>query len=235
MKRYLKAVLLFVAISTAVVIYVFYFYKPSGRNINKLKYPITGIDVSKHTGKVNFKLMVAQKVDFVYIKASEGSTNTDPKFESYYTAARKTKIAIGAYHFFRFNKSGKAQAKNFLRSIKNKKYDLPPVIDVEEWGNIKNIPADSVIARMGTFIKEVKAKLNMPVMIYTNESGYRQFVKGHFDKHYVWICSFNAEPNIDKDWTLWQYNHDGNLKGAEGMIDMNTFNGGRSSWKKFIQ
>ena len=40
--------------------------------ISAEEYPISGIDVSNHNGKINFRCVAADDVDFVYIKASEG-------------------------------------------------------------------------------------------------------------------------------------------------------------------
>ena len=41
---------------------------PSGIEIKKEDYPITGIDVSAHTGKIDFAKIKKQDIDFVFIK-----------------------------------------------------------------------------------------------------------------------------------------------------------------------
>ncbi|MBX0334332.1 hypothetical protein K3G39_13905 [Pontibacter sp. HSC-14F20] len=142
---------------------------------------MTGIDVSNHTGKIDFTQIKDQGVDFVFVKATEGSNFIDQSFERNYSNARRAEIPIGAYHFFRFNKSGKDQAKHFLKHIKGKKFDIPLVLDVEEWGNPGGIKRETVVAELQHFIDEVEKVVKEDVMIYTNESGYRTYINGNFD------------------------------------------------------
>lgn len=96
------------------------FFVPSGIEIDKTKFPITGIDISGHTGKIDFLKLSERKIDFVFIKATEGADFVDPKFQENYSNA-VNKLPIGFYHFFRFNKSGKSQANNFLSNISDKR------------------------------------------------------------------------------------------------------------------
>lgn len=43
------------------------FFIPSGISIDKKEFPITGIDISQHTGEIDFDILLPQKIDFVYI------------------------------------------------------------------------------------------------------------------------------------------------------------------------
>jgi lysozyme len=72
------------------------------------------------------------------------------------------------------------------------------------------------------------------IMIYSNESSYKRYITGHLDKQDLWICSFNRNPNINKKWTLWQHSHKGKLDGADGWVDINTFNGTSDEWNKYL-
>lgn len=110
---------------------------------------------------------------------------------------------------------------------------MPLVIDVEEWGNIPGKSTKQVIDEIQIFITTVENKSGKRIMIYSNESSYRKYIKGHFDKHDIWICSFSKKPNINK-WTFWQYSHKGKLEGASGVIDINIFNGSKAEWIKFL-
>jgi lysozyme len=208
-------------------------FVPNGIEIDKVEYPITGVDVSAHTGGINFEKLMNQKIDFIYIKATEGENFVDPKFEENYLNA-VNKLPIGFYHFFRFNKSGKSQANNFLKNIRNKKTNLPLVIDVEEWGNVATKSTDDVIDEIKIFITLVEKVSGKRIMIYSNESSYKKYIMGHLDKHDLWICSFNRNPNIKRKWTLWQHSHKGKLDGTDGWVDINTFNGTSDEWNKYL-
>ncbi|KAH9917684.1 uncharacterized protein BXZ73DRAFT_80803 [Epithele typhae] len=74
-----------------------------------------GIDISHWQGTVDFDALRANGVSFVYIKATEGTTSIDPKFNSHYTGATRAGLVRGAYHFARPDKSsGAMQARHFL-------------------------------------------------------------------------------------------------------------------------
>lgn len=197
-------------------------------------YSVSGIDISSHTGKINFDKIKKKDVSFIYIKATEGASYVDPRFRYNYSKS-VNKFPIGFYHFFKFNKSGEVQANNFLRNIKNKKYNLPLVVDVEDWGNgDHNKNRKEIRKQIKIFVNKVERKFGKKMMIYTNESGYRDYIAGNLDKNHLWICSFSKKPNVSKKWTLWQYSHKGRLKGAEGWIDLNVFNGNKKRWKRFL-
>nr|MBK9653263.1 hypothetical protein [Bacteroidota bacterium] len=102
------------AIAAGLIIIYTNIYIPSGIDIDKIKYPITGIDVSKHTGKIDFQKVKEQSIDFVFMKSREGENYKDETFEKNYLGAKESGILFGVYHFFRFNKSGKKQAINFV-------------------------------------------------------------------------------------------------------------------------
>ncbi len=211
--------------------------QPDGIEVDKLRYPITGIDISRHTGIVDFQKIKEQfndTLDFVYIKASEGGNLIDVKFETNYINAILNDIPVGPYHFFKFNVSGKRQAANFLQVVNNRIFNLPLVLDVEEWSNSGEQNQDKVINEIRCFILEVEMKRKEKVMIYTNESSYQKYIQGNFDSNKIWICSFSPQPKNLNTWTFWQHSHHGKLEGAEGWVDINTFNGTRKEWNQFL-
>jgi len=129
--------------------------EPNGIEVDKSRYPITGIDISRHTGKVDFQKIKEQfndTIDFVFIKTSEGANLVDVKFDTNYNNAVLNDIPVGPYHFFKFNVSGKRQAANFLHVINNKIFNLPLVLDVEEWSNTGEYNQDKVINEIRCFI-----------------------------------------------------------------------------------
>ncbi|HZK95778.1 MAG TPA: GH25 family lysozyme [Prolixibacteraceae bacterium] len=212
--------------------------EPNGIEVDKSRYPITGIDISRHTGKVDFQKIKEQfndTIDFVFIKTSEGANLVDVKFDTNYNNAVLNDIPVGPYHFFKFNVSGKRQAANFLHVINNKIFNLPLVLDVEEWSNTGEYNQDKVINEIRCFILEVEIRRKEKVMIYTNESSYQKYIQGNFESNKIWICSFSPHPKNLKNWTFWQHSHNGKLEGAEGWIDINTFNGTRQEWNQFLE
>ncbi|HEX2955884.1 MAG TPA: GH25 family lysozyme [Chitinispirillaceae bacterium] len=228
--------IIFAAVMIALVVWVIcWILIPQGEvKIDKRKYPITGIDMSGHTGKIDFDKISKHSIDFIYLKATEGKTFVDRNFEQNYKNSRSSAIPVGFYHFFRFNRGGEEQAENFLNTINGKKTRLPLVLDVEEWKNAKVTSTKKVVTELKIFVRLVEARTGKRLMIYTNESSYNRFILGNFDKNDLWICSFSKSPNIDRKWTLWQHSHEGRFEGAHGLVDINTFNGSREEWRKYL-
>jgi len=95
-------------------------------------YPIQGIDISLHQGKIDWKkldgcLSNNPSIQFVFIKATEGKTRKDPYFLTNWEEAGKIGLIRGAYHYLLPNKSGKMQAELFLKTVELSDGDLLPV------------------------------------------------------------------------------------------------------------
>lgn len=187
-------------------------------------YPVHGVDISAHNGTVEFDSLAAAGIDFVYMKASEGATWRDARFEENYTGARAAGLEVGVYHFFRFDVPGWRQSVNLLNSIKGRVVSLPVAIDVEEWGNPANYTTEDVRANLRSMVELLRLNGREPI-IYTNKNGYNRFVRGYFDDVDLWICSFTTPPlgNHD-DWLMWQHSHSGSLPGVNGKVSFDTFN-----------
>jgi len=78
-------------------------------------YDVRGLDLSHHNGKILYEGL--DTLDFVFLKATEGTTHIDRDFEMHYAGFQNKGIALGVYHFFRFDTDGKAQAKHFLNHL----------------------------------------------------------------------------------------------------------------------
>lgn len=194
-------------------------------------YELVGIDVSSHNGKINFERVSGAGIDFVIIKASEGAAFRDSRFASNYDCAKDNGLAVGAYHFFRFDVDGTLQARNFVETIGDRDFDLPLVIDVEEHGNPYVFLRSKVVRQLRDMVDELTA-LEYRVMIYTNKDGYYKFIKDNFDDYPLWLCSLNRRPELD--WTIWQYSHWGVVDGIQGDVDLNRFYGNLEQWKNWL-
>ena len=90
-----------------------------------------GVDVSLYQENVDFERLKEQHIDFVYIKATEGSTHIDNSFGKKWDDAKKAGILSGAYHYFSYYQSGVAQAENFIKTVGDLNGHLIPAIDME--------------------------------------------------------------------------------------------------------
>lgn len=236
-KTWIAAIVFVAGIIAACFVYVNLRRSVKSVVVDEKMFPVRGMDLSSHNGEIDFSRIAADSIDFIMLKATEGTSFKDPRFHSNYLQARKSEIkAVGAYHFFRFDTDGEMQAINFLNSLRGKTLDLPAVIDLEEWSNPSGIPTGEIVKRLRAMI-ECLHRNGHNVMFYTNKDGYERFLKGRFDEYPLWICSFTDPPLDDGNdrWSLWQYSHQGWTEACNSEVDMNTFNGSHEEWLAWLK
>jgi lysozyme len=74
---------------------------------------LNGIDVSNVNGPFNWTPWKG-KIDFAWVKVSEGTGFADGRAAANIAAARKLGLVVGGYHFLHAGSSGSAQAEAFL-------------------------------------------------------------------------------------------------------------------------
>lgn len=90
--------------------------------------PTFGLDVSRHQPMLNYTQAKREGIEFVVIKATEGASWVDPKFDDNLIAVRAAKILPAAYHYQRSDASAAAQVANIQRVVPK---DVPVIPDVE--------------------------------------------------------------------------------------------------------
>ncbi len=236
--------LVLIAGATAMYYFNWYHFRPSfihykefGINIPRT-YSIHGIDVSKHQGIISWRDVKEMnvknvKIDFAFIKATEGITLVDEQFRRNWLNAQKAQIPKGAYHFFIASKSGKAQAENFIETVHLQKGDLPPVLDVE---GTYGTSVTELQQRVADWLTMVENKYHVKPIIYTNADFYRIFLAGRFDNYPLWVAHYLVEhkPRIERGWYFWQHNEAGHVNGIGSFVDFNVFNGDSTAFKNLL-
>jgi lysozyme len=189
---------------------------------------IWGLDISHHQGSINWKQIADKEPDFIYFKATEGSTHSDATYEDNRVQARKHGIVSGAYHFFSFTSPGIRQALHFVKTAKLRKGDLPPVLDIE-W--IRPMPSISAVVReVTTFLTTVEKEIGVRPVIYTDCMLFNQYLKSGLPKEYeLWIASYQSKPACD--CIFWQKSNSYRINGIQGNVDYNVFMGSKSQFK----
>ena len=195
-------------------------------------FDVRGLDLSHHNGKILYEGL--DTLDFVFLKATEGTTHIDRDFEMHYAGFQNKEIALGVYHFFRFDTDGKEQANHFLNRIKGHTFQVPLIVDVEHENNPK-VRREKVIQRLNEFMQTIKKKTGQKPIIYTNGDGYSDFVEKEFDDHTLWLSSTNAWRPAMMDCTFWQFNINADLMEITHRADLNVFRGSREEWEGYLK
>ena len=204
-------------------------------------YEVQGIDVSHYQGDIDWKKIEEQKIDFAFIKATEGSSYVDTQFRTNWQAAGQTQINVGAYHFFSFDSDAKMQAQLYMDTVGDLSGRMIPVVDVEYYGDKAKYPPkrEIVVEELQEMLNLLEEHYGVKPMIYTTYQVYYKYIKGGFDEYPLWIRNVYYSPNVDigNEWEVWQYSDTAVLKGYQGnekYIDRNVFNGTKEEFKALM-
>lgn len=242
MKRWLKGILIgvlllgLVAGGTGWMLWkgIIWLNMPSFRH-----YPVQGLDVSAHQGKIDWKRVAQGPWSFVYLKASEGGDFRDPAFAANWRASQGTGLLRGAYHFFTFCRSGAEQAANFVQMVPAEAEMLPPVADLEFGGNCSKRPTQAGLMReLGVFLALLEKHYGRrPVLYVTDTFAKTYLAHGELAAYPLWVRDIVREPAEfnGRIWQLWQFSNRGRVPGIQGFVDQNVFAGGPAAFRRFVQ
>lgn len=209
-------------------------------NPDRDAYPVRGVDVSAYQGGIDWAVLAQQGIDFAYIKATEGSSYVDECFAYNYENALNTELRVGAYHFFSFDSEGARQAEHFIRTVKPCADMLPPVVDLEFYGDKAKSPPEksAVLSELDPFIERIEAHYGMKPVIYATKASYDLYLAGEYADCDIWIRDVITTPSLSdgRAWTFWQYTNRATLdgySGAERYIDMNVFFGTTEEFARY--
>ncbi|WP_139925193.1 glycoside hydrolase family 25 protein [Hymenobacter sp. DG01] len=187
-------------------------------------YSVHGIDVSAYQGRINWPEVAGHQVRFAFIKATEGVTLRDARFQRNWQGARAAGIYRGAYHYFQPNYDGAQQANLFTRTVPLAPGDLPPVLDVEhaEFHDVAQMRRG-----VATWLRLVERHYGVRPILYSNYSFYKRHLAGHFDKYPLWLAHYEvAQPVLPPEkWIIWQHSDEAYVPGIRGTVDFNVFQG----------
>lgn len=180
-----------------------------------------GIDLSSHSGTIDWPSLSSQNFDFVYLKATEGVDLADPDFDAHWQAAGELGLVRGAYHFYVTEDDPLQQAEFFISRVALAPGDLIPVVDVEVIGHDTK---PGLAARLRTFLQRLEEHYGVRPMIYTSPDFWSQHLDDSFGDHPLWIAEYEVEqPRVPRGWsawTLWQYADESDVRGVEKDADL---------------
>lgn len=191
-----------------------------------------GIDVSKFQGKVNWKKVASDEIEFAYMRLGyrgygSGKIVLDDTYEYNIEKATAAGLDVGVYFFTEAISEREAieEAEFVLENLEGYDVDLPIVIDVEESASsdsrtkdlTKEERTDIVIA----FCERIK-EAGHDVMIYGNTKSFMIMMDNEKLEDYdKWFAYYKYPLRFPYKMRMWQYTSSGEVDGIEGGVDIN--------------
>lgn len=185
-----------------------------------------GIDVSEWQGNIDFKKVEKAGIEVVYIRAGQGFSYEDAKFEINYEKAKENGLKIGVYHYVtaRSVEDAKLQAKFFVSLISNKKIDCKLAMDFESFGNLSNSKINEIAL---AYLKELEELSKKEAIVYSNTYDAKYKFNREVAKYPLWVAQYGVnEPQDNGKWNNWegyQYSSTGRVNGISGNVDLDKF------------
>lgn len=193
-----------------------------------------GIDISSAQTVTSWSA-VAQAVEFVIVKATEGTTFTSPTWPKYFKAAGDAGVLRGSYHYWHPRNNVANEARHYIAALKKagfrSGFDLPPVLDLEETEgkNQKELTAGAL-----AFCRLVDSAFNLTepwlkTGVYLNPHYYNNNTHGAtvVDGRWKWLADWpvrnSAWPSDDSlprsSAAIWQFTDRMDIPGIKENTD----------------
>lgn len=198
-----------------------------------------GIDVSKWQGKIDWKKVKEDHIDFAFIRigyrGENGKIYKDDNADYNIQQAQKNDILVGVYFFSTAVNEDEAreEAKWTMKAIEGYSISYPVVYDYEGY----NHPS-SRISQLNSMLLTKNALAFLKTI---QDGGYDAMFYGSLkdiqdnyididqiaSQYKVWIAQYSSQIYPQKDLPdyqgkchAWQYTNKGSVKGIEGYVDM---------------
>ncbi len=200
---------------------------------------MNGIDISSWQRDLNLNNLKGTGLDFVIIKATQGTSYVNPCCNKHYAQAEACGYLKGLYHYAGGG-NAVAEADYFLKNISNYIYNAVLCLD---WEGDSNPVFGTANARawVKTWCDRVYAKTGVKPLVYTSASALGQ-VRGIGD-YGLWIAQYanmsptgwQAHPWNEGKYScaIRQYSSCGRLSGYSGNLDMNIAYMDAAAWKRY--
>jgi len=187
---------------------------------------VHGIDVSHYQNIIVWnKVGEHQHLEYVYLKATEGTDRIDERYERNIELAHQHGLKVGSYHFFRPKSELTLQMQNFKSQCLPAEQDLLPMLDVETTGGLET---EEFCDSLFKFLALMEDTYHQKPLIYTGRNFYNKHLMGKLDDYQLMIAMYSDSIPVladNRDYTLWQYTCKGRIPGVKGDVDKSRFCG----------
>ena len=178
---------------------------------------IKGVDLSKYQRGVDYSQLKSQGIEFAILRCGYGRylNQKDVMFEKHYEELKKAGIKLGCYLYSYADniEDGVQEAKNCLELIKEKEFELPIFIDLEE--KCTQILGKDIITNIALDFCKTIEENGYKAGVYANKNWFENYinVKRIEEKYSVWLAYWGENHNANFRVDFWQYTDKGQILG----------------------
>ncbi len=193
-----------------------------------------GVDVSKHTGEINFTGMKAAGVDYVMIRLgsrgySTGQISLDENFTENIEGAIAAGLEVGVYFYSQaITQEEAVQEANFVvQNLEPYRANItyPVAFDMELVSNttsrVESLSREDKTSVTTAFLEGVEAAGYVPMIYGDKEWLLKEIDLTKLQDFDVWLAQETDIPDYPYQYTMWQYSTSGVLNGIDGNADLN--------------
>ena len=201
---------------------------------------MNGIDISNWQSNIDVTKM---DVDFVIVKATEGSSYTSPSFTKQVNDTLNSGKKLGVYHYMSYMTPAKQQAEHFVKTVKPYLNKAVLVLDFEGTAVYKGVSFAL------EFLQNVENMTGIKPLIYMSQSvaASHNWTNVINNDYGLWVARYplgNTTTGFRNDlsygnlgyWdsaAMFQYTSHGRLSGYSGYLDLDIFYGDESQWDAY--
>lgn len=199
---------------------------------NGVKKTLTGIDVSKWQGDIDWNKVKSAGIDYAIIRlgyrgtAPEGNCAMDPKFEDNIKGALAAGVDVGVYYFTQAitEKEAIEEANIVIENLRGYDITFPVIYDTEyrEGGRANDLSNRQRTACAKAFCETILAAGYTP-MIYSSTNWSILDIDLEQLPYDLWYAYYGEGKNIyyPYKFTMWQYTDSGKVNGISTNVDLN--------------
>ena len=206
-----------------------------------------GFDLTDHMKAIPYRSVRQHGADFVYLRATRGSSSSEPHFLEAWDNLAKCGVERGVIHDFRPTHAVDKQIENVLKHTNGQFGEMPPVVDVQRAHGTKRHRCEVALPKLMQFIEALEQASKRTVVIRTNGEFWNQ----HYD------CEASRDSTVDTvvtdrplwvidpgkttpdlpaqwaEWSLWQRTLKGRL-GRDDKVAVDNFNGSDAQLRDWV-
>lgn len=193
---------------------------------------LTGIDVSKYQGKIDWDKVKNDGIDFAIIRIGYGEdiTSQDDSYAVYnMNECTRLNIPFGVYlySYALSQEQVNSEVSHMLRMIKGYNPSIGVFYDMEDQSQINALTISQLNAFAYSFMSQIR-KAGYTAGLYANQYWLTTYLtNNNLQEYLTWIANYgltgNQSPNYNKPYRIWQYSSTGSVNGINGNVDLDVY------------